>query len=278
LLGIGLTAAPSILGSGALAGLFSNPITAIVGGALLVGSIFLGRAAQRRRDEQASGDFLTQAVEAVHELKRQVSVDEISGSQARSIFNSQIIPTFQQQIQTLKTASVRQSRLTNQVRDLRSLFESEVAPEITQQQRRKFVNSRLVPEFASGGVIPGIDRGFDSVLMRGRPGEMVLNEQQQSSVARISGLPHIFQMAGVPSAGVQMADGSQAFQFGGSLRPSAGGTGGDIVVDFSGAVVELHLSEDSANRLFVRGGRSEAGRRVIVSQVKQAISDRELKK
>lgn len=278
--GLGLAFGGAVLGAGGTLGaaaLAALGPAALIGAPLLVGAILLGRAAQRRKDEQASGDFLTQAIDSIRELKRQVSVDEITGSQARSIFNSQILPTFQQQIQTLKTASVRQSRLTNQVRDLRNLFESEVGAEIRAQDRRKFVGSRLVPEFAFGGVIPGVDRGFDSVLMRGRPGEMVLTHQQQAAVAALSGNPSIFQMAGVPSAGVQMPDGSQAFQFGGTIRSDQGGGSsgsGELVILVD--TLEFRISPDDARGIFVAGARTEDGRKVTILNIKQAKNDREL--
>src|SRR5262249_45638373 len=116
LVGIGATAAPA--GAGFLAPLFSNPFTAIACGSLLIGGLLLGKAAQRRSDEEASGQMLTQALNAIDQLANGISSDQIDGSQARAIFDNEILATFIQQINTLKTKSVRDSRLTNQVRDL----------------------------------------------------------------------------------------------------------------------------------------------------------------
>jgi hypothetical protein len=172
-LGIGLTAAPAALAGGSwifLLRLFSNPITAVVGGALLVGSILLGRSKQRRTDEEQAGIWLTDAVNGISQLRDQARAGQITLEQARQIFETQILTTFVSQIQTLKTKSVRESRLTNQVRDLRNLFESTRCQRPSTGARANDINSKLVPEFATGGIVPGIDRGFDSVLAKVQAG------------------------------------------------------------------------------------------------------------
>jgi hypothetical protein len=271
LAGIGLTAAPAGLAasSPALAALFSNPITAIAGAGLLVGAIFLGRASQRRKDEEASGDFLQQAIDGIAQLREAVSTDQITGAQARAAFNSDILGTFRAQINTLKTKSVRESRLTNQVRDLQSLFESSVGPEITKQAERNRVGSRLTPEFAGGGMVGGIDRGFDSVNARLRPKEMVLTEAQQFSVAAMSGRGDIFQMARVPKAPSFAPSGAQVFANGGTAQD-----GGDIIINFEN--VTLNVTEGEAERISIAGLTSNTGRRIQIDNVKQAKRDGQL--
>jgi len=91
----------------------------------------------------------------------------------------------------LKTESVRRSRLTNQFADLNRVYNDIILPQIAAQEARKaagiaqqarlqqnaLVFSKLIPEFASGGIVPGVDRGFDSIRALLRPGEMVLNLQ-----------------------------------------------------------------------------------------------------
>ena len=271
LLGIGLTAAPAIFGAGgalaspALAALFSNPITAIVGGALLVGAFFLGRARQRKRDEQASGDFLTDAITQIRQLRDQVGTDQIDGGQARSIFENQILGTFIQQINTLKTKSVRESRLTNQVRDLRNLFEKEVGPEIEAQKRRRITSGKLVPEFATGGIVPGLDFGRDSVLSLLRPREMVLTLEQQATIARIAG-GDVFARAGVP--GVQQ---QSAFAAGGIVPLASASQPVVIEVD----EISVSIGEDDASKILFIGARTNLGRSVIVRANKEARLNRE---
>jgi len=274
LLGIGLTAAPAIFGAGgalaspAIAALFSNLITAIVGGALLVGAIFLGRAAQRRKDEAASGDMLTQALNSIRELKRGISTDQIDGSQAKSIFENQILAQFIQQISGLKTKSVRESRLTNQVRDLRAVFEAEIPPEVELQRKRRIVGQRLVPEFALGGIVPGRDLGFDSVAALLRPGEMVLTKGQQSAIATIAGAG-VFQAAGVPNAG-RDAGVAQAFQFGGVAQSR--GFGPTIIL----GDITLRLSRQDVTELFVEGAQTDSGQDVLIRSHRRAQKAREL--
>src|SRR5262249_47773502 len=215
---------------------------------------------QRRKDEAASGEFLTQAITAIQNLKRAVFLDQVDGGQARSIFESQILGTFIQQISGLKTKSVRESRLTNQVRDLRKVFEDEVGPEILAQRQRKLVNARLVPEFALGGVVPGFDRGFDSVTALLRPGEMVLTRAQQGAIAMMAGAG-VFQAAGVPDAGVNQG-GAQAFAQGGRVTD-----GGDLVIRIDS--IELNITEEEAERIVARGARTDGGRRVIIGAFRQ---------
>ena len=290
-LGIGITAAPAALlagGSlsalGGLAPLFSNPITAGVGAALLVGSFLLGRSQQRRNDEEQSGIWLTDAVNQIGQLRDQVRNGQVSITQARQIFESQILATFIANIQTLKTKSVRESRLTNQVRDLRNLFESTVATQAATGAKVIDINDKLIPEFATGGIVPGIDRGFDSVLARVRPGEMVLTRGQQSAIQGLAG-PGVFRAAGVPEA-AQMTARGPLFANGGMLRTlsqpalintpyvTVAGRGSDqpITLDVQ---MNLVVGREDATRLVVSGQTTSAGQRSVVGIVRKAILERE---
>ena len=279
LLGIGVTAVPAILSGataglgGAIAGLFSNPFTAIAGAGLLVGSFLLGRARQRRRDESTSGDFLQQAIDSIRDLRRQIRTDQIDGRQARDLFEREILATFQQQIGTLRTRSVRESRLTNQVRDLRQLFETEVVPEIAAQRRRRETGQRLVPEFAFGGFVPGYPTGRDSVLAMLSPREMVLTVRHQQQLMAMAGAD-VFQRIGVPGAPAAQPDGVPAFRFGGEvpfISQSA------PVINISLEVAnEVTVGDEAASRIFVTGARTSGGRAVIVRTHREARLNREL--
>jgi hypothetical protein len=249
------------LGPAALAAL--GPI-ALIGAPLLVGAIFAGKAAQRRKDEEASGQFLTQAVQAVEQLAAAVRGGQVDVSQARQIFDSQILATFRQQINTLKTKSVRDSRLKNQVNDLEKMYRDLVEPAITAQvqQRRdsarfSAIDSRLIPQFAGGGFVPGVDHGFDSVKALVRPGEVILNRQQQQAVIGQSN-PNVFQNAGVPFMNT-----SGRFEGGGV----ASGEGGEpMIIELD---VRLGLSENDAQRILNAGAKSRSGRKIIVRAVQQ---------
>ncbi len=269
LLGIGLTAAPAGLAGGALgflAPLFSNPITAIVGGALLPLAFLLGRSKQRAKDEATSGDYLQQAVDAIRELKSRAESGQVTAAQARQIFDSQILGQFIQQINTIKTKSVRESRLKNQVADLRALFEKEVIPAAAAAKARGAISDKLVPEFATGGIVPGFDRGFDSVRALVRPGEMILTRQQQAAIQAMTG-PGVFSAIGVPGAGQQVGD-AQAFAAGGVAR-AAGPM--EIVLD-----VQIGLSETDARQITVRGAQSADGQQLIVRTIQQARKNGEV--
>jgi hypothetical protein len=265
--------AGGLLGGGAVAGFsgllgkaatkfFTNPFTIAIGAGLLVGSFFLGRAKQRKQDEELSGQFLTQALAGIDQLASAVSSGQITTLvEARSIFDSQILGVFAQQIGGLKTKSVRESRLTNQVRDLRNQFEIRIPPLINEANQRRIdaeraaiVHSRLIPEFGTGGTA----RGGLAFL---HPGEKVLNFQQQSAVQAMAGA-NVFERAGVP--GVQH---SRVFDNGG-IMPA--GRPEPIVIE------QLVVSIDSES-IAVKGMSGDPGRQVIIRQVIAAKRNEELK-
>ena len=276
LLGVGLTAAPAALAGGALgflAPLFSNPITAIIGGALLPLAFLAGRAKQRRSDEEASGQMLQASVDGILALKKEAQAGRVDINTARTIFETQILATFIAQINTLKTKSVRESRLTNQVRDLRNLFEKEVVPVAQSAVKKKSNILNLIPEFATGGIVPGRDAGVDSVLSYLRPGEMVLTKDHQSAIARIAG-GDVFGRIGVPDAPMGSINSAPAFASGGVV-PVRGGSVDDQPLEITVAL-NIQMGREDASRIVVAGATTSSGRRVIVSSVKRARLDGEL--
>jgi hypothetical protein len=264
--GAGVTAAPAFLAKTFLAKVFSNPITAVVGAALLIGSLLLGRSQQRRRDEEQSGIWLQAAIDQIMALKDLARKGQVDVTQARSIFDSQILQPFISNINTLKTKSVRESRLTNQVRDLRNLFESQVIPAVVSGQRRNVVSSKLIPEFAAGGLVVGSDRGFDSVLARVRPGEMVLTREQQQSIQRAAGY-NVFAHAGVPNvaAGGFGTPTTDMSRLTGSAEPMS--------IDLS---VNVGVTRQDAAEILAAAGTTSTGQRVIVSNVRRAQRSRKV--
>jgi hypothetical protein len=250
-----------------------GPLALAAAPLLIVGGILLGKAKQRRQDEEASGQFLTQALNSIEQLASGVASGQIDGSQARSIFDTQILGTFRQQIGTLKTKSVRDSRLTNQVRDLENVYQARIPPLIADQQRKaadaaRFaaIDSRLVPQFRTGGLVPGVDRGRDSVLALLTPGELVLNRTQQASVIRDGG-PGVFERAGVPRTPIQVGQ-AQAFQFGGIAQPSSfAQSGGAMVINLE---VQLGMTEKDTQEVVARGINSRTGEDIVVNVVQRA--------
>jgi hypothetical protein len=242
------------LGPAALAAL--GPI-ALIGAPLLIGGLLLGKASQRHKDEEAAGEFQRQAHDQLAQLKAGIASDQIDGAQARTIFDTQILGVFRQQIQTLKTKSVVESRLKNQTRDIEGIYQAIIVPEIAAQQKRRAdaarfsaIDSRLIPQFNAGGTVPGIDRGRDSVLAMLRPGEKVLTLGQQASVIAQSN-PGVFDRAGVPRAGVPIGP-AQAFQYGGTAQAAS----------WSGAmidtlVVEVEFDAEGMVRAGLKGRNGE---------------------
>ena len=276
LAGIGLTAAPAALAGSAtfgfLAPLFSNPITAVVGAALLASAVLLGRARQRRSDEEQSGVWLQDAINQVMSLKSSAAAGQVTVDQARSIFEGQILATFVSQISTLKTKSVRESRLTNQVRDLRNLFESQVVPAAAGASRRGAISNNLIPEFATGGIVPGLDRGVDSVMAYVRPGEMVLTRGQQAAIQRTAGYD-VFARVGVPDAPQSQVGGAPAFASGGIVPMRGIVPDEPIQIDLA---VNLAIGRQEAGQIVSIGAATGSGRRVVVNQVRKARLDREI--
>ncbi len=264
-------------GLGFLAPLFSNPITAIAAAAALPAIFLLGRARQRRRDEKTSGDFLQQAIDGIRDLRKQVETDQIqvTVSQARELFNRDILDVFKQQIGTLKTKSVRESRLKNQTRDLQALFEKEVIPEVQKQATRAKTAARLVPEFAFGGIVPGTPTpGRDTVLSWLSPGEMVLTVRHQQAIAAMAG-SDVFARAGVPGGGAPTPDGGQAFALGGLVTTGRrAAEGAPIVINLQGPL--WTVGSDTASKLLDVAASTDDGRRVIIRANQEARRNREV--
>jgi hypothetical protein len=266
--GLGLSFGASVFGAGgglAAAGLAALGPIGLIGAPLLVGAVLLGKAKQRRADEEASGQFLTQALQGIQQLAAGVASGQILGAQARSIFDTEILGTFKQQIGGLKTASVRQSRLTNQVRDLERNFNDVVVPAIAARDKQaadaaRFaaIDSRIVPEFATGGTTAG-------GLALLHPGEKVLNRQQQAAVISQSN-PQVFERAGVPGPSA-----NRIFDVGGTM--SADAVAQPIEINLQAQVV---IGKDDATRIVIIGASSPQGRAVAVKNIKDATLNREL--
>lgn len=282
LLGIGLSAAPAALAGAtsglgaATAALFSNPITAVVGGALLVGALLLGKAKQRKADEALVDTYWVEYMNTTKDLTTKVQADQIDGAQALQ----QALASRQEAINLIsqiKTKSVRESRLAHQIPDVDRLFLEPLKQAIEEQKKRGKTIKSIIPEFATGGIVPGLDLGFDSVLALLRPNEVILNLAQQARLQALAG-NDIFARAGVPGFGSansqQTSGGVPAFALGGiaEARPIAPVAGvGAINLD-----VTLEIGEDDVTKLFVNGAQTADGQKVTINTVKTGRKFREL--
>ena len=259
--GIAATAAGLAIAGGVSLSVALFPILAALGGAALiaapfiVAAILLGRASQRKKDEALADSYWKSAADQIVDLTRKVNSDKIDGQDALTealALRQQAV----QQIGTIKTASVRESRLAHQIPDLDRVYIEPLKKAVEAQARRRATGQSIIPEFATGGTVRGIDRGYDSVLARLRPGEVVLTREQQ---ARIGG-EGALRLAGVPG-----------FAEGGFVSGTSANAGMVIYLD-----VNLGVSPEDAGSLVVAGATTSQGQKVVVRTVKQAQKNREL--
>lgn len=144
----GLGFLPAVAPVAAASGPAAPIVLAIAGVASAIASIFnaFGGAAQRGRDEATSGDYLVAADDSKNQVLQAYQRGELTKQQAKDLFESQVIGGFISSINSLKTESVRESRTTNQVNDLRKLFYSDL---------------ETLPLFFSPGEDSGGDSGID---------------------------------------------------------------------------------------------------------------------
>jgi hypothetical protein len=265
----GLVAGTALAGGslGSLGTLFSlsgalGPAALIAAPLLIAGGILLGKAKQRHQDEEASGVMLKQALDGIDQLAAGISSDQIDGAQARSIFDTQILATFQQQIRTLKTKSVVESRLKNQVRDLNAVYEARIPPLIADQQTRRAnqasfaaIDRRLVPQFAIGG----ISSGGLAVL---HPNEMVLTPGHQAMLRLIGG-NDVFERIGVP--GVQQ---KAVFDNGGIMPAGApAASSGPTTINL---YVGVGVTQEDAQQIVAYGLGGRTGENIVIDKIERA--------
>lgn len=231
---------------GAAAAFLTNPFTIAAGAALLVGSFFLGRAKQRRADEKQADTYWVEYSNALDKLTKDVRANRIDGDDAlvqAAAARQQAID----QINTIKTKSVRESRLKNQISDVDRLKLEPLRQAVAEQKRRKDFDSKLIPEFATGGRVPGSPNEKRLILAHG--GELIANLSQQTpeliAAARGAGVPGV---AGSKTTG---ASPSQALY------------------------VEVLLGTETQDQIFVNGARSDGGFKVILQQNKRAKTFKE---
>lgn len=203
LAGIGLMGVPTALAAGGslagslgfLAPLFSNPITAVVGGALLVGAVLLGRNSRRRQEEKQRTEILTDAKSQLSKILSDVQHDRTDGQSALAQAQ-QIRQQYLDSVSQLKDKKTRNIAVAT-VRELDYLI-NQIRIASQAQSRRQELDEKLIPEFASGGYVGGVDRGYDSVPAMLRPKELVLTENHQRAVQALAG-DDVFRRAGVPN-------------------------------------------------------------------------------
>jgi tape measure protein len=175
--------------AGSLSLAVAGPLAAI-GVPLLIGSIFAGKAAQRRSDEQEADSYWVAYKDKLIALTRDVRANRVGGDEALAQA-AQYRMEAVNGISSVKTESVRRSRLANQIPQADRAWLTPLQEAVRMQQGRRDLAQRLVPEFATGGVVPG-GYGMPRMVMA-HAGEVILNAQQQMMVGQSA-----LQRAGVP--------------------------------------------------------------------------------
>jgi hypothetical protein len=260
-IGAGIAGTAFALGAPLLVALAPLAGAALIAAPLIIAAILLGKAAQRKKDEKTADTYWVAYKDTLIALTQGVNSDQIDGASALQQAETARAAAISQ-INTIQTASVRQSRLAHQIPDVDNIFLEPLKRAVERQRLRQERGQLLRPEFATGGVVPGLDQGRDSVVAMLRPGEVVLNRQQQ----RALGGPQALRRAGVPGFGTAMPQ-TDAFAAGGLIA----GAGLQINLD-----VVLNVSEDEAGSIFVAGASTEGGQAVTVRTVKRARRNGEL--
>jgi hypothetical protein len=240
-------ASAGLLGTGAIAGLLSNPITAVASGALLIGSLFMGKAKQRKADEKQADEYWVALRDKIVEMTAQVKSNSLDGDVAWSQYQQ-----YKQEaidaISGIKTKSVRESRLKNQIPLVDKYYTIHLENAINEQKVRRGLAGKLIPEFATGGIVPGPLGAPRLVLAHG--GELIASLGQQTP-----SLMRAAQESGVP--GVR-GDGGYA---------SGGGPINVTVV----------MGTEQQSELIVNGVKMKKGYDAFVRQVNRALKDGDIK-
>lgn len=237
------------IGSLALSGLAATGIGAAIAAPLLIGSILLGKAKQRRADEKVVDTYWVEYSRVLKELTSGVNADRITGDDALA----QAVEARQTAVDLIgqiKTKSVRESRLRNQIPqidavDLRNLQDAvaaqrtRLADQSAALDRRRDLDSRLTPEFATGGVVPGPFGARVNAVVHA--GEVVLNQQQIGSDTLAD--------AGVPG-----------------MR--SGGSGSGYVIENN---ITLIAGTDTQDQFFVNGVTSRNTRGALANSMSKVL-------
>lgn len=246
--------------AGGAAALFSNPITAIIGAGLLIGGIFLSKAKQRKADERMRDKILGDTLKSIEDLITDVNKNRADGDSAVKQ-GTQIREQYVQQINGLKTGSVRKSALRNQLPQVDSALDR-LKQAADRQKDRAERDRRLVPEFATGAIevgqkfngrVPGTYRGagYDDTIIAVQGDETVLTPEHRR---RLGLTKPKLAAAGVPG-----------YASGGAVGPAMGGgePSGEKVTVIQVQRVTFEVSRSDATKMFIVGATSSDGSRVV---------------
>ncbi|HEX8556739.1 MAG TPA: phage tail tape measure protein, partial [Pyrinomonadaceae bacterium] len=228
---------------GALQGNLSG-FQAATGSGLL--GFIINRHVQRRRDEKARDASMVSSLASLNELLKAVNSDQMMVADAVAQAG-QVRQEYVNASQALKDKKTRNIALKD-VSRLDAVISNIHAAGVGQKNRLEMVANRK-PEFAAGGIVPGALG--QPVPLVGHGGEIFINPGQMAGVgAAVMALAGVPGVSGLPFSVPTLSP----------ARDGGAAGGGDIVVR------ELRVSVD-AGGIFVRGGRTRDGRRLIVETI-----------
>jgi hypothetical protein len=231
ILGIGGSIGKAFALSGAL-----GPAALVAAPLLIAGGILLGRAKQRREDESLADSYWVAYKDRLISLTRDVRANRLDGDDAL-VEATRARQEAIDQISQIKTKSVRESRLKNQIGDVDRSFLEPLKRAVAEQKGRRSLDNSLVPEFATGGYVGG--RIGEARHIIAHAGELVINRNQQTP-----GLVREAEAAGVP--GVKGSSG-------GSNQPNI--------------VVQYIIGTKEQSQIVVNGISSDAARKPLADHI-----------
>jgi len=234
---------------GALGGtMAATGILAAVAAPLLIGGWLLGRNKRRRQEEQIRTAHIQDALTQLEDILKRVRRHDMNGDEAVSAAE-QVRETYRQNVSQLKDKKTRNialkeinDRINPKIEQIRA------AARVADENRKRFDDR--IPEFATGGIVPG--RFGEPRLVLAHGGEIIANPSQQT--------PAFLQAAA--EAGIPGVKGF-AQNGGGSNAPQS-------------INVELVIGTDAQNQLFVNGAKSTKGYNLTIEQTKKAQKFRDV--
>lgn len=246
-IGTGATAGFSILG-GVLSAGAATGILAAAAVPLLLGAWVLGRNKQRRADEKLRTTYITDAFTQLDDILAKVKRHDISGADAIASAEA-VRENYRQQATALKSVKTRNIALKEiGLRINPKIEQIRAAAAIADKDKERFEDR--VPEFATGGIVPG--RFGEPRLVLAHGGEIIANPRQQTPAF----------LAAATDAGIPGVRGNSG---------SSGGGGGSLP-DIN---VEFFIGTDAQNQLFINGAKSTKGYNVSIEQSKKSNRFRE---
>ncbi len=215
-------------------------ILAAIAVPLLIGGYLFGRNKQRRKDEVTRTEYITDAFAKLDDILAKTKSHDISGSEAISAAEA-VRESYREAASGLKSKKTRnialkeiQDRINPRIEQIRA------AAQMADKDKERFSDLEL-PEFATGGIVPG--RFGEPRLVLAHGGEIIANPSQQT--------PAFIQASS--DAGIPGVKGSA-------------GNGGNSGNNPGNLHVELLLGTETQNQIFVNGAKSRQGYNVIIEQ------------